>query len=422
MVLVSDLKLAISEKEEEIRLKFKNENIVERDLLTKVKAPKKDFATVITGPRRSGKSIFAFQLAGKENFGYVNFEDERLRISAGDLNKVLDALYGLKGDIELLIFDEIQNIDGWEPFVSRLLGSKKVVLTGSNAKIMSKELATRLTGRHLDYELFPFDFKEFLEFKSYKINEQDFYLTRERAKLTEFAEKYVKEGGFPLALREGKTVLAELYNDIIEKDVVQRYKINMRTKLAELSRYLVSNTSSEISYRKLKNIFGIKGQHTIQDWISYLEKAYLLFIVERFSFKLKEAIMAPKKIYCIDTGIIGVISREQGISRLMENTVAVDLLRRKTYSDIEVNYWKNYAQKEVDFVLRKGRKVFSLIQVTYASSSIDIKDREINGLLIASKELRCNDLLVITWDYEAEERVKGRKIKFVPLWKWLLNI
>ena len=132
--------------------------------------------------------------------------------------------------------------------------------------------------------------------------------------------------------------------------------------------------------------------------------------------------MAPKKIYCIDTGIIGVISREQGISRLMENTVAVDLLRRKTYSDIEVNYWKNYAQKEVDFVLRKGRKVFSLIQVTYASSSIDIKDREINGLLIASKELRCNDLLVITWDYEAEERVKGRKIKFVPLWKWLLKL
>ncbi len=422
MVSIFDLKSAIAEKEAELRLKFKSENIIGRELISRVKNPRRDFATIITGPRRSGKSIFAFQLAKNENFGYVNFDDERLRIPAKDLNRVLEALYVLKGDINLFIFDEIQNIDGWEPFVSRLLGSKRIILTGSNAKIMSKELATRLTGRHLDYELFPFSFREFLRFKSHKTDEPSIYLTQERANLVELTEKYIINGGFPLAVREGKIVLVELYKDIIEKDVVQRYKINMRTKLAEVSRYLISNASSEITYAKLKNIFEIRGQHTIQDWITYLEKAYLLFKVERFSFKLKEAIIAPKKIYCIDTGIIGMISPRHSMSRLMENVVAIDLIRKKAYSGVEINYWKNHTQKEVDFVLRNGNKVLSLIQVTYASSKIDVKDREINNLLAASKELHCNDLLVITWDYEAEEKIKGKKIRFVPLWKWLLDV
>ena len=302
MVSVPDLKYAITDKEAELRLKFDNENIIERELLSKAEKPKYDFATVITGPRRCGKSIFAFQLAGAERFGYVNFEDERLNIPSKDLNKVLEAVYELKGDTNLLIFDEIQNIDGWELFVSRLVGSKRIIITGSNAKIMSKELATRLTGRHIDYELLPFSFREFLRYKNYEVKESDTYSTLEKSKRVNYLKEYASNGGFPLALREGKSVLAGLYNDILEKDVIQRYGIIMKTKLSELSRYLLSNASSEISYNKLRRIFEIKGPHTIQDWMSYLEKAYLIFKVERFSFKLKESIMAPKKVYAIDTG------------------------------------------------------------------------------------------------------------------------
>lgn len=422
MVSVPDLKYAITDKEAELRLKFDNENIIERELLSKAEKPKYDFATVITGPRRCGKSIFAFQLAGAERFGYVNFEDERLNIPSKDLNKVLEAVYELKGDTNLLIFDEIQNIDGWELFVSRLVGSKRIIITGSNAKIMSKELATRLTGRHIDYELLPFSFREFLRYKNYEVKESDTYSTLEKSKRVNYLKEYASNGGFPLALREGKSVLAGLYNDILEKDVIQRYGIIMKTKLSELSRYLLSNASSEISYNKLRRIFEIKGPHTIQDWMSYLEKAYLIFKVERFSFKLKESIMAPKKVYAIDTGMINMISGDENMSRLMENMVAVELVRTRNLSDTSINYWKNHAQKEVDFVLRRGIKVLKLIQVTYASDKNGINEREVKNLLLASEELRCNNLLVITWDYEAEEKIKGKKIRFIPLWKWLLKI
>ena len=145
--------------------------------------------------------------------------------------------------------------------------------------------------------------------------------------------------------------------------------------------------------------------------------------MDRFSFKLKESILAPKKVYTVDNGFITQVTGSNEMSRLIENTVLVELLRRKSYFDksIEINYWKNERQAEVDFLLRKGKSVTSLIQVSYANDKKEIKERETKNLLSASKELHCSNLLIITWDYEAEERIKGRKIRFVPLWKWLLN-
>ncbi len=399
-------------------------NIITRELALRQKILSKEVANLITGPRRCGKSTMAFQIASKSTFGYVNFDDERLNIDAMELNKVLDAIYSLKGDVDVLVFDEIQEVHGWEKFVSRLVGSKKLLITGSNARMLSKEFATYLTGRHTDRQLLPFSFREFMDYRKAYRSKTGVYTTLEKAQLVQLLKEYLEIGGFPLVSKLGSGFLADLYKDMVERDVAQRYHIKMTAKLSDVAKYLVSNVATEISYSRLKNTFGIASGHTIQDWISYFTSAYLLFKIERFSFKLKESSIAPKKIYAIDTGLANAVAFGfmQSMSRPMENCVAIELLRRGLYkSGSELYYWKGNAQKEVDFVVKVGKKVVQLIQVTFAGSRHEIRDRELSGLLSASSELRCNSLLVITWDYGAEETLEGKKVIFLPLWKWLLQ-
>ena len=429
MVSVEEIKSAIFEREDEMNEILKGENIILRENLGAIKKfISKDTANIITGVRRCGKSVLAFQLGQtlNEKFGYVNFEDERLNIKADELNKVLEAIYSLKGDVELLIFDEIQNIGGWERFVTRILPSKKVIITGSNARLMSKEMATFLTGRHLNFVLYPFSFREFLEYKNIKYSKEDIYLTKNKAKLKDLLKEYISVGGFPSGIKTGRIFLSETYKDIVERDVIQRYKVKQSLNLKDLSKYLISNFASEISYNKLKDIVNVKSANTISNWVSYLENSYIVFKIERFSFKLKESIRAPKKIYSIDTGLCNAISFKfsENFGRLMENLVAVELCRRKSYyyPDWEIYYWKDYQQREVDFVIKEGLKVTELIQVTYASGKDEVPEREIKALIKASGELKCDNLTIITYDYEDEGIFDGKKIKFIPLWKWLLKI
>jgi predicted AAA+ superfamily ATPase len=188
-------------------------------------------------------------------------------------------------------------------------------------------------------------------------------------------------------------------------------------------RFIMANVSRETSYNGLAKMLGIKGKQTIQNWVYFASNAYLIFKIERFSFKLKEPMMAPKKIYAIDTGLAKAVAISIADSALLENAVAMELLRRKSYANakIEINYWRDYSQHEVDFVIRNENKVEQLIQVTYASGEQEIKDRETSSLVIASKALRCNNLKVITWDYSATKKVEGKEIEFIPLWKWLLQ-
>ncbi|MEM4335409.1 MAG: ATP-binding protein [Candidatus Anstonellales archaeon] len=421
MVNVEDIKTAIVDREADLETRFREEKIVDREARAYAeRLISKDAALVITGPRRCGKSILAFMLGSGKNFAYVNFEDERIAIRASELNKVLEAIYSLKGEVDLLIFDEIQNVPGWERFVSRLMGTKKIILTGSNATLLSKELATYLTGRHIDIMLFPFSFREFLDLKGFAYN---VYKTFDRARIRNYFEEYIEIGGFPLAQKLGRIFLAENYKDIIERDVTQRYKVKHPAALKELAKYLISNVSNEISFNKIKNILGVKSSHTIKQYYSYLSNAYLIFMVERFSFKLKERILAPKKIYCIDNGIVSTvgfkISDNRG--RAMENLVAVELLRKASKNKkFEVYYWKDYQQREVDFVIKNGKSVIGLVQTTAISSREEMDGRELGALVKASKELRCNNLLVITRDYEGEEKVGQKSIRFIPLWKWLI--
>ncbi|MCM8803548.1 MAG: ATP-binding protein [Candidatus Omnitrophica bacterium] len=422
MVNVEEIKTAIVEREEDLKNKFKTEKIIEREVQNEIeKLVTTDVALIITGIRRCGKSILAFMLRGR-NKGYVNFEDERLKMDEKELNKVLEALYGLKGEIDTIIFDEIQNVEGWERFVTRLLPNKKIVITGSNARLLSKELASFLTGRHTDFTLFPFSFREFLKFKEFKPN---VYLTKDIAKIKEFLREYIEKGGFPLTYKVGKIFLAENFSDIVERDVIQRYNVKYPKVMKDLAKYFVTNATSEISFNRLKNILNVKSVHTISKYTDYLQTAYLLFILERFSPKLKEQYLAPKKIFCMDNGIVTSISFRisENFGKLMENLVAIEFLRRKSYwfNDWEIYYWKDYQQREVDFVIKEGLKVKQLIQVTYASSRDEIEKREIKALIKASELLKCKDLLVITWDYEDELKIKNKAIKCLPLWKWLIK-
>ncbi|MBC7091929.1 MAG: ATP-binding protein, partial [Nitrososphaeria archaeon] len=263
-----------------------------------------DVANVITGVRRCGKSILAFLLTQKGKAAYVNFEDERLQLRQEELNTVLEAIMSLKGEVEFIVLDEIQYVSGWERFVSRILPTKKIIVTGSNARLMSKEFSTFLTGRHISFELFPFSFREYLAYNGFRPN---IYLTRDVARTKSFLIEYIKIGGFPLAYKVGRYFLSENYKDIVERDVVQRYNIKFKSALKDLSRYYISNCAQEISFNRLKNILNLKSVHTVKDYTLYLSNAYLIFLIEKYSPKLKESIIAPKKVYCIDNGIVNTI-------------------------------------------------------------------------------------------------------------------
>ncbi|EEZ92578.1 MAG: hypothetical protein BJBARM4_0838 [Candidatus Parvarchaeum acidiphilum ARMAN-4] len=419
------LKVIIEEQREKIEKLVRNENIIERELKVSglIKNPN---SLVILGVRRAGKSILSIQTFYGRRFAYINFDDERLiDLNTQDLNKILQVFYELYGpNVDNLIFDEIQNIRGWELFITRLRDTNKVIVTGSNSNLLGGELATRLTGRHIDVTLFPFSFKEFLKYKNFEV--KGALTTREKAQYISLFRDYLKNGGFPEAVKSGKEIITSIYNDILSKDIITRHKIKKGEDLRKIAKYLISNSANEFTFESLRGLSETTSLITISNWVRYLEEAYLVFRLERFSFKLKQTFKAPKKIYCIDNAIINSIGIKlsEDFGGLMENLVAIELFRQKSYNRYqqEIYYWKDYQQHEVDFLIKEHFKVTQIIQVTYASSMEFIKPREINNLLFASKDLHCNNLLVITWDYEAQEKIEGKTIKFIPLWKWLLKV
>jgi len=419
-----DFSDVIKEQRKELEDKERKERIIKRSLLDKAKRfLKYPNILVITGVRRCGKSIFSYLIAKESSFGYVNFDDERLfGLKTENLNDLLQAIYELYGDVNYIILDEVQNVERWELFATRLRGTKKVILTGSNSKLLSGELATHLTGRHIDLTLHPLSFTEFLDLNEFKISKV--YTTQEKAEILRLLKEYLKIGGFPEVHKFGKEILSGIYNDIISKDILLRYKIRKKDEIRKLSKYLITNSGGETSYTKLANILNIKHVSTLSNWISYLEDSFLILRLERFSFKLKQQLLAPKKFYCVDPGIVNTIgfNFSENIGNFMENIVALELQRKKSEDpSIEIYYWKDYYHGEVDFVIKRGAKVKQIVQVTYANSKEEIKEREISGLLKCSRELKCSNLIILTWNLEGEEKIKNKKIKYIPLWKWLLE-
>lgn len=266
---------------------------------------------------------------------------------------------------------------------------------------------------------FPFSFREFLELKG--IKETNVYTTKEKAEILNCLNEYLKIGGFPEVNKFGKAILLRIYDDILIKDILLRYKIKKIEDIRKLAKYLITNFSEEFSYRKLSKMLGVKHVSTVSNWVSYLQNSFLILKLERFDFKLKKQFLSPKKVYCIDNGIITSISFSfsENLGRIIENVVAIELQRK--FCGKEIYYWKSL-HNEVDFVVKEGNEVRELIQVSYVNVKEEIKEREIKSLLKASDDLKCENLTIITWDYENEETLENKKIKFVPLWKWLLNL
>jgi len=426
---IEELKAIITSQKEDLESLFKRETIISRDIDTaQVKSfLKKPNVLAIIGIRRCGKSIFSWLLLSGEKFGYINFFDERLiGLKAEELNQVVQAFYELYGsDLTYFIFDEIQKVPNWERFVSRLRTANKIVITGSNSDLLRGNLATFLTGRHIDVTLLPFSFKEYLRTKNITLNENWTYSTSSVANVKKALSEFMAQGGFPEVGKFGNIMLSEIYRDIIENDIIGHHKIRRNQNLRELAKYLISNSAKEITFNKLKTAVEIKDPHTIAKYTAYISDAYLIFLLERFSYKLKEQFKAPKKVYCIDTGLANNVafrfSKDPG--RLMENIVFIELLRRKLYfnADLELYYWKDHTGKEVDFVVKSAESIEQLIQVTYASVKNEIEQRELESFSVAASELKCDNMLVITWDYEASTEVNNKTVTFTPLWKWLLK-
>ena len=306
-------------------------------------------------------------------------------------------------------------------FVNRLQRQGyNLVITGSNSNLLSKELATHLTGRHLLTNIFPFSFKEFLIFEN-----KEFTNTEIKEKLSQ----YLFNGGYPEILSkkvELKEYLSLLFNSTLYKDIIKRYNVRNPKQIEDLVTYLISNIANEYSYNSLSKIGKIKSSHTIEKYIGYLEESFILFSLNRFSYKVKEQLSSNKKIYCIDNGFIQAKSFKVSpdLGKLYENIVACKLKKQEVDGKLKFYYWKNQQQQEVDFVVKEGLKVRQLIQVCFNIKDLETKNREVRALIKTSKELKCNNLLIITEDKEGEEKAKWfgdrATIRFIPLWKWLL--
>ncbi len=329
-----------------------------------------------------------------------------------------------------LFFDEIQNVAGWEKFVRRLLERREVriFITGSSSKLLSKEIATSLRGRSLSFRLFPLSFREFLAFKGFKAKEP--FIEDERGRMERYLEEYLQFGGFPeivnyevhLKLR----TLQEYLDMVVYKDLVERYGIEKISVMKALIRLVVKNFSRRVSIRSLYNSLssGMKlSRNTVYEYFSYLEDVGFVLPIRKFSFSERESMRSIAKLYVVDNGF-PTIHGLRDLGQRMENVVAVELLRRKHYFNplLDVYYWHDRQQREVDFVVTEGFKVRELIQVCYDVEDINTRKREIDALLKASREVGCDSLYVITWDYEGIEDVEGKRVVFIPLWKWLREL
>ena len=378
---------------------------------------------IVIGPRRAGKSFFVTRyLMAQSPFGYVNFDDEELN-DAKKIPDILTAVADLYPGTKTLLLDEIQNIPGWELLANRLARQGYTLyITGSNAHLLSSELATHLTGRHTLTTIFPFSFAEYLHTKEVEYTESEY-----RAQLSE----YSASGGFPeilLTTIDRKDYLLRLFDAVVYKDIIQRYKVRSPQGLGDLAQYLCSNVAGEYSVHRLSQVTGCRSDRTVRKYLAYLEEAFLFFSIPRFSYKVKEQVLANKKCYCIDNGFVTAkgfrFSRNDG--SLMENLVAIALHQLELANSLNLYYWKNANQQEVDFVLQQGGKIIALIQVCTDLTDDKTRRREVNALLIAGRDCTCENRIILTMDEEhktSEEwfGIRGN-IQYIPLWKWLKEL
>ena len=421
---LTDIEKVLLEQQDEL-VALESETLIHRPEEDLINLNSK-LAQVVIGVRRSGKSTLCFNALRKAgvHYAYANFDDERLKdIETKDLDNVLLSLYKIYGEFEYLFLDEIQNIDGWPLFVNRLLRQRiHLLITGSNAKLLSTELASHLTGRHHKIELFPFSFKDWCV-----INDLDYtrLTTKNRGLLSKAYEDYFHQGGFPELLsgeENPKEYISTLIDNIITQDIKKRYKIRNIGALKKLAHHILNETPTIIVKDNLQDAIGIKSEQTLANYLLYLNQTYLISTISKYSSKSRERSRGEKS-YAIDVAFMD--KRDNAFSGdnlgwRLETIVYLELLRRKATTDNDIYYFKS-RNAEADFVVCDKNKTLAVYQVSYDISSAKTRKREIKGCIASAKGTKCDNIFLIT-DHESgiiEE--EGYKIQVVPIWEWLVK-
>ena len=377
---------------------------------------------VISGVRRCGKSVLLQQIRSKreEQDYYLSFDDDRLlHFTVEDFQTLYEVFLEDFGLQHTFYLDEPQLILGWERFADRLYNhGNKVFVTGSNAFMLSKELGTLLTGRHLKMELYPMSLAEYAVMKGVQWEKKDFYTTDGRAKLHNLQKGFLTEGGFPQYLSTGDSrYLRELYNDIIYRDIVVRYRLGSQKPIKEVTYYLASNFTHKFTYQSVAKAANIKSTETVSDYIGFLEESYLIGVLTKYDYKIGQQIKSPKKVYFIDNGLVSQIgfSFSENLGKKLENAVYVELCRRGK----ELYYFNN--GEECDFIVRENGQIVAACQVSVSLNDAETRMREEKGLLTVMDAFDLKEGIIITLD-EMEEKtlLDGRQIHVIPFYRWCL--
>ena len=378
------------------------------------------FIKLITGPRRVGKSTQALLMLRDKNFAYLNFDSQQL-LDAWDANLVMRMLDDVYPGYDYLLLDEVQNLDAWDLWVSELYRQgKNLVITGSNAKMLSSEMATVLTGKYLQVEMLPFSLEELFDWHKLDLH---YLMPEQGAECKVLTDDYLRNGGYPEVVASRQLVrsyLDTLFDSIVWKDVAKRHNVRNITDLNNLAVYLVSNFCNPLSATELAEELGLSSVNTTKKYMDYLHEPYLFYYLSRYNNKLKLMKKAPRKVYVVDNGFVAAkaFSVTENLGRLLENQIFIELVRRGYDTEKTMFYYRSRNDKEVDFVLRQGAHIERLVQVCYDLSSPKTEKREVDAIVESAGELKCDNLTIVTYDDERTIEKDGYKIDVIPIAKF----
>ena len=372
---------------------------------------------LITGPRRVGKSTQALLMLRDKNFAYLNFDNYSL-LDAWDADLVMRMLDDVYPGYEYILLDEVQNLDAWDLWVSELYRKgKNLVITGSNARMLSSEMATVLTGKYLQVEMLPFSLEEFFDWNKFDLHSVK---PEQKTDSQVLMDDYLRNGGYPevVASRQlTRSYLDTLFDSIIWKDVTKRHNVRNVTDLNTLAMYLVSNFCNPVSANELTAELGFSSVNTTKKYMDYLHEPYIFYYLSRYNNKLKLMKKAPRKVYVVDNGFVAskAFSLSDNLGRLLENQVFIELIRRGYDVEKTMFYYRSRNDKEVDFVLRKGTSIECLVQVCYDMSSPKTEKREVDSIIECAGELKCSNLVIVTYNDKRTIEKDGYKINVVRI-------
>ena len=418
------LEVILTDQQEELEARCKDYLCHrEEEKLIDLKSPQ---AQVVIGVRRSGKSTLCFQAleSADVKYAYADFDDERLQgIDAGQLNELLEVLYKIYGDFEYLFLDEIQDVDGWHLFVNRMLRKKMhVVITGSNAKLLSSELATYLSGRAKEIHLYPFSFAEYCAMKGIDTERQS---TKAEGIRRAAFDEYMRHGGFPelLSISDKRAYVSALVDNILKRDIEQRYNISYKAAFEQLAQHLLNVSPTSIVTTDLADTFHIKSEHTVKNYLAYLRQAFILIGIRKYTAKSKVRV-TQEKVYAVDVALMNQRADAFAGDNLgwrLETVVLLHLMKRCKQNGWDLYYLKERSG-ECDFIVCSGKTVMQAIQVSYDTAAEKTRKREINGLLVANRQTQCENLLLLT-DHEYGDMVKnGHRITIRPVYDWSISL